>query len=221
MSRFWEHYARVNDDVRAELIDRAWFGRHMKETPMQDDIARIEGQETTARQEAVVDSHDPFKPQAMDGIGRSTQEEVNPESTRAAVEDYYGMQPGPSGAEMGAAFEEERAYADQQAGVEASRVQHFEEVYGQGVTASEQSELYGHGGPDPAGIYGEAPREANMSDLYGSGPEGDPGSLYGQDMQQANTGDVYGYDPQPQGYGYDALDQPEQDIQPPEMDMER
>ena len=45
MSRFWNHYAQANDDIRNKLIDEAWFERQTGATPFQDDVARMEERE--------------------------------------------------------------------------------------------------------------------------------------------------------------------------------
>lgn len=40
-SSFWEWYARVNDDVRHELIDKAWFGQQGRDDAMTRDVHRM------------------------------------------------------------------------------------------------------------------------------------------------------------------------------------
>jgi len=38
MSGFWDHYAQANDDIRSQLIDRAWFNQRFPSNAMQTDV---------------------------------------------------------------------------------------------------------------------------------------------------------------------------------------
>lgn len=42
MSRFWKVYANVTDDVRHELVERAWFGRQVTSDIDAQDMPGIE-----------------------------------------------------------------------------------------------------------------------------------------------------------------------------------
>ncbi len=49
MSRFWKAYASVSDDIRHELIERAWFGREVTGNIDQADMPGIgDGPEVSA-----------------------------------------------------------------------------------------------------------------------------------------------------------------------------
>lgn len=42
MAGFWQHYAQANDDIRTELIDRAWFDRRVGANAMENDVQSMQ-----------------------------------------------------------------------------------------------------------------------------------------------------------------------------------
>lgn len=42
MAGFWQHYAQANDDIRTELIDRAWFDRRVGSNAMESDVQAMQ-----------------------------------------------------------------------------------------------------------------------------------------------------------------------------------
>lgn len=54
MSAFWKHYARMNDDIRHELVEKGWFGRQVTGDAMSEDVA---SQQHTPDQEAPQKRH--------------------------------------------------------------------------------------------------------------------------------------------------------------------
>ena len=42
MSKFWQHYARANDEIRTELVDKGWFERKTGSTAFQDHVREQE-----------------------------------------------------------------------------------------------------------------------------------------------------------------------------------
>jgi hypothetical protein len=42
MAGFWQHYAQANDDIRTELIDRAWFDRRVGNNAMEKDVQTMQ-----------------------------------------------------------------------------------------------------------------------------------------------------------------------------------
>ncbi len=76
MSRFWNHYAQANDDVRNKLIDEAWFERQTGATPFQDDVAMMQSR-------AQEEPEPPPDPEHEQVYGR------DPEQTETA--DLYGQ----------------------------------------------------------------------------------------------------------------------------------
>lgn len=84
-------------DIRAAW-ERAWFDAPV--TPnrwasggMPGGQNAAEGPQPTppAESQPVVQSHNPDVPDAIDGIGRSTAENYDPDHTRDAVRGFYGM----------------------------------------------------------------------------------------------------------------------------------
>jgi hypothetical protein len=38
MAGFWQHYAQANDDIRTQLVDRAWFDQRVGSNAMESDV---------------------------------------------------------------------------------------------------------------------------------------------------------------------------------------
>jgi hypothetical protein len=105
MAGFWEHYARVNDDIRTELIDKGWYeGRMESSTAMQNNVQSMANQQQEPTREDLyptVQSQDTGIPEAIRGSGIHAGTDQNPEATKAAVEEFYGVRETPSGTEIG------------------------------------------------------------------------------------------------------------------------
>ena len=51
MSGFWKHYAQANDDIRNELVDRAWFNQRAVSSDMYQNVQEMEAKESLAEPE--------------------------------------------------------------------------------------------------------------------------------------------------------------------------
>ena len=95
MSRFWKAYASVNDDIRHELIERAWFGRKVTSDIDHNDMPGI-GEEPKSGSPSVA-------PGDFYGTSRTENPSVSrfystaveasgegPEDRRPSRESFYG-----------------------------------------------------------------------------------------------------------------------------------
>lgn len=159
MSKFWEHYARVNDDIRTELIDKGWFEGRMESSPaMQKNVQSMANQQQEPTREDLyptVQSQDAITPEAIRGAGIHAGTDQNPEATKATVEDFYGVRETPSGTEIG----QENMRAEWTP--EAREVE-MHDLYGQGQEADEPT-IHQAGAAQPT----ETDEQIEHQDLYG------------------------------------------------------
>lgn len=148
MSKFWDHYAKANDDIRSELVDKAWFQQRTGSTAMQDDVQAQKAANTHGNQEgetaAVVDTSGLGTPEHQQVHWTDEETTANPDATRDAVQDFYGIKPAPCGNELGGSFEDERTFADQEDDLAKMRHSDFDKVYGKPPQQAEQNDVYGY-----------------------------------------------------------------------------
>lgn len=198
MPKFWQHYAKANDDVRSELIDKAWFD---KRVPNNDAMQRdVQAQAAKPR---------PVSPQPMQGQTVWQNEQTHGPQGSSNLYGQDAKQPEAKG-----------LYGAQQPQTAQSA-----DLYGKDTPQSDRGMGYGYDGVEEADhgdVYGHDPEQADSGSIYG-----DSGGLYGHDPNQEEQGtDIHGNGPdQNQSndlYGYDALDEPQQDIHGrEEMEPER
>ncbi|MGX9357507.1 hypothetical protein ACS3SW_20690 [Roseobacteraceae bacterium S113] len=111
---FWTFYASVNDDIRTEVIDRAWYGKHIPRDSMQSAINDTAQAQELGQIALEVYGKDPKTPETIHQIGLHGQPDNNPQSTKEAIEAFYGTRKIPSGTELGGDWQAEADYADQE-----------------------------------------------------------------------------------------------------------
>lgn len=142
-SSIWKWYAEVNDDIRNKVIEEGWSGRQTEASTFQNNVAAQEGSGIHSTPHtasaAGVRNPDPYTPAPLQGIGHRGADDANPESTKQAVESFYGLRQTPDGDELGQSFEDERKLAQEQ-----EAVGNFESVYGRSPQQSDAANIYGH-----------------------------------------------------------------------------
>lgn len=93
---FWQWYARVNDDVRHQLVDRMWFGQHARDNAFERDVSTMAAQHPhdAPAPEATVYTHNPHVPAALEGIGARGRDDFNAENVKGVMEEFYGRRHG-------------------------------------------------------------------------------------------------------------------------------
>lgn len=91
-SSFWHWYARVNDDVRTELIDRMWFDKQTRDHSFEKNMETFSKREkdTTTLSDPSVRTTDPHVPEALEGIGARGSDDFNAENVKSVMEEFYG-----------------------------------------------------------------------------------------------------------------------------------
>ncbi len=94
-SSFWQWYARVNDDIRTELVDRAWFGREGRDHSFEQHVSRMAQANVAAvddrpAPDTIVRTRDPHVPDALEGIGARGVDDFNAENVKSVMEEFYG-----------------------------------------------------------------------------------------------------------------------------------
>jgi len=113
-SSFWHWYARVNDDVRHQLIDRMWFNQHQRDNAFERDVQAMAGraEEGPSPPDATVHTHDPHVPEALEGIGARSADDFNAENVKSVMEEYYGRNRPPEKDAAERARERDQAMQD-------------------------------------------------------------------------------------------------------------
>lgn len=159
MSGFWKHYAQANDDIRTQLIDKGWFegrGINPPQSHMESDVYGQSQKAEPSQSKSFyggVSHKDPNVPEGLQQPGFGDGIEHNPDATRDAVHEFYGVQERPSGDELGGDAQDERTLWQQHEAVGG-----MEDLYGSDMQQSESEGFYGEG---------EAPDETQANDLYG------------------------------------------------------